>query len=36
MDFESESIGFHELSDMSPDYPKSGVDPAQTIHYNEQ
>ena len=34
--FSAESIGFHELIDTSPDYPKSGVDPVQTIHYNEQ
>ena len=32
----TETGGFHELIDTSPDCPKSGVDPAQTIHYNEQ
>jgi hypothetical protein len=34
--FSVESIGFQELSDMWSDYVKSGVDPDQAIHYNEQ
>jgi len=34
--FSVDSIGFQELSDTWSDYVKSGVDPAQTIHYNEQ
>lgn len=32
----AEAGGFHELSGISPDYPKSGIDPTQAIHYNEQ
>ena len=33
---QGEASGFHEMHDVSLRFPKSGVDPSQMIHYNEQ